>query len=555
MPLVPLLPNTGVQYAFLPGLFTDDALKSAVARLNFEVGFGLGGRIRAVDGAAADARRDDEEESPFEDDPAEKSGDRYAVRADPERVVDMILADGGWLPVPFDAVSPLFTMLWLGRNERKWDAVLAVDTTVSDSLNSDSLTAECVPGTYRIEPVKSALFWKNKAVVGWLDRHHRRMFGGRAAAARPEESLGGLQAHLAGFYSFLASLKDFPQVTFSALNQAPVNANLVVDLGNSRTCCVLQETNADGEPRWSRLELRNPAKPLQAETRPVDSRLAFMPPVHEVLDGASTFRTLSLIRLGQAAMDVIGESNEDVGVRGMSSPKRYMWDSDRRPQPWQFARSPRRAEASAGAADSHPISGVLLKHIEVKTPFDALKRPVDGGYPDYSRKTIALFVFLELLEQAYRQVNSVEHRGATSHLPGATRRRVLRNLVILHPAGMHTDELTEFRRAAQRAASLFAAFHTNAASSPMGAARPRRTRSPTSTWRATRDSRFRCAGSTACPSSASWAGQAISSACSGASAATSRRCASRRWTLAAARRTSPSRTTGRRPGTWARSSR
>ena len=67
---------------------------------------------------------------------------------------------------------------------------------------------------------------------------------------------------------------------------------------------------------------------------------------------------------------------------------------------------------------------------------------------------------VEILEQAFRQVNSPEWRRAAANAPLAERRRQIRNLVITYPVGFHSVELENLDKAASRAARLWSEFRS-----------------------------------------------------------------------------------------------
>jgi hypothetical protein len=142
----------------------------------------------------------------------------------------------------------------------------------------------------------------------------------------------------------------------------------------------------------------------------------------------------------------------------MSSPKRYMWDGSSRPEAWQLAVPP------LDNPQQKTIHGPLLGRMDLARPFDEPQildpKPLN---PDYARKSGILFLLIEIMEQAYRQINSVEHRGALVQKPNCRSRRIIRNLVLMHPDGMHSDEVREFKRAANRSCRLWSDFRNDQA--------------------------------------------------------------------------------------------
>jgi len=72
-----------------------------------------------------------------------------------------------------------------------------------------------------------------------------------------------------------------------------------------------------------------------------------------------------------------------------------------------------------------------------------------------------MLLLVEILEQAYRQMNGIEYRGAMIQRPGCKCPRIIRNLVLMYPAGMHSEEISRLKKAAERAALLWSDFRSD----------------------------------------------------------------------------------------------
>ncbi len=483
---IALLPCTGIQLVPVPSFTAADLKKWKPPR--YRVNRALQATVEPAATQAAPVLESDEEEvSPFETRaPApEASEPDQLVQADPLRAIDIAALNDGWLPLPMSARSALWAMLWVRRRtlaqdgEAVYEALIAVDTLATSDGTGGTLCAGGpdgagdLPNDFRVEPFRPNNFWKHEAVERFFDRVVEKLeaSGQWAQTPKTERSRGALQAHLVGLFEFLQA-RGLPTVNIASMPQgtdnrsvgdAPVNVTLVVDLGNSRTCGLLVEMDPlkDGEQRFTQLELcRLPKFPLVRVGRPFATHLAFVAPGYGVLHGedVATFRDLSVVRLGDDAMDALRACDADFGVRGMSSPKRYMWDGDHRREPWVLAQ-PQRLEEGAG------IWGDLLCRLGIHDPFAEPQVPQpDEAHPirpDYARKVGALFAFVEILEHAFRQANGCDYRRALLRQPGYQRRRVIRQVVVMHPAGMHSKEVRAFTEAIDRAIQLWTEFRTD----------------------------------------------------------------------------------------------
>lgn len=450
-----LLPNTGVQYIPL-GVFTESEFRGDTA---FQVRTMVSAEIQPVAPPAPPKEDEDDEEFGRFGRPNEATHvgeDGEPVVARPQVALRCALGRDGWLPIPFSEPDVLCGMVWVQRRAAGYEVILAFDTTVTPTGEGGTLSVNHVNQVFRINPVERT-FWGHDAVAGYVRDRQREL---AAAGVESTETPGRLQAHLAGFYDFLAQLQadgEIPVLRLQAVTQPTVNVSLIVDLGNSRTCCVIMEPGVGGQPRFHRLKLRDPQRPSEYDDGPAQTRLAFVPPGRGVLGNEVwTFSDLSITRFGKTASDLLVASNKDVGARGMSSPKRYMWDSDQRPWTWQMASEDPNGEGSH-------IRGPLLRRLHPRKPFTDPDQPQDEQPEDprYPRKAGAMFALIEILEQAYRQVNSVDHRGEQRKRHGHDRRRIIKDVVAMYPGGMHSREVQEFRLAIERASQLWAEFRSD----------------------------------------------------------------------------------------------
>jgi hypothetical protein len=126
----------------------------------------------------------------------------------------------------------------------------------------------------------------------------------------------------------------------------PVNVDLILDIGNSRTCGVIIETfpNEDAVDLGNSmvLQLRDLSRPEQVYSEPFESRVElaqahFGPEKISKGSGrAKAFFWPSLVRIGPEAARFQEEAGGGEAASGMSSPKRYLWDTAPVLQPWKF---------------------------------------------------------------------------------------------------------------------------------------------------------------------------------------------------------------------------
>lgn len=243
-----------------------------------------------------------------------------------------------------------------------------------------------------------------------------------------------------------------PEVT---LHNPPADkdipVDLVLDIGNSRTCGVLFE---EGDfTRAVMLGLRDLTHPERIYAEPFDMRLAFRKPDlgNDINTGEYMFNWRSFVRLGREAGHLIYRTLEDEGLSrrttNYSSPKRYLWDEAPFDGIWEFLTTD--SDSSnvrlsqnvyiPELSDLFGPSGEYLGNIPEE------ERPFASEQPAYSRSSLMTFVFIEIFQHAISQINSVEFRTKHGNID---LRRVLRNVIITCPTAMPVKEQIRLRQAA-----------------------------------------------------------------------------------------------------------
>ncbi|MBQ2187587.1 MAG: virulence factor SrfB [Bacteroidales bacterium] len=255
---------------------------------------------------------------------------------------------------------------------------------------------------------------------------------------------------------YIQQMNVLPTVLLCSDRVESIPTDLVIDIGNSRTCAVLFD---DGDfTKVEQVVLQNFTEPikdhkLNRQQDSFDMRLAFREADFggEFITGSRQFVYPSLVRLGDEAKELIYKTtNENTGqerITTFSSPKRYLWDNKPQNKEWQFV--------TLGKEKAKPI---YLRGIsEQINPNGSLNCDGTGGQlTSYSRKTLMTFCFLEILAQANMQINSYDyrHRKGNESSP-----RVINKVIVTAPAAMSRKEQVSLRKSAEDAVIIHKRFH------------------------------------------------------------------------------------------------
>ena len=305
--IIRLVPNTGIQYQILDPIKADD-----IATPPVRIYRAAPEALREIrDPASRPAHEDDEDfDDDFDDDLGEEGGvarrereGRRVATADARELLGIAASMGGglWIPLPFDR-GGVWACLHLKPDgaDGRYLAALAIDTTLFDDGNPEGFDEE-ESGLTQPSPF-APRFWRSSVL-----KNSVRSIVDRILKA-PDERRGRdkiefeLQLGIAALAEHLSASEPL-KIQFAPRPEKgrTVPVDLVIDLGNSRTCVLLSEQL----PQWreERLELVYPDDPHRIERCPFDSQFAFVS--HEVLpfDGGQPesglpFRFLSQIVVG-----------------------------------------------------------------------------------------------------------------------------------------------------------------------------------------------------------------------------------------------------------------
>lgn len=272
--------------------------------------------------------------------------------------------------------------------------------------------------------------------------------------------------HVAAYSTLLELLENndvFPEIGLltGQKDEKPIEVGLTIDIGNSRTCGLLCEKTRPFEAQpfdftsARKLQIRNLGKPHKVYDNPFEMQVAFSQEKFgnsnaDMIEGV--FNWPSLVRIGPEAIELTSYFESEDSQASISSPKRYLWDNKQVKIPWIKVDSNYRLgyhkdvkikeKALYGIASNITNNGRIIKD-----PFS------EFGANDsrYSRSSIMMFSFYEILLHAINQVNSPEFRRDQGN---STYRRVLKDIVITCPTAMTVQEQYVLRKSAKDAIEL-----------------------------------------------------------------------------------------------------
>ncbi|MBK0326928.1 virulence factor SrfB [Rhodobacteraceae bacterium F11138] len=316
-----------------------------------------------------------------------------------------------------------------------------------------------------------------KWVSDWLDD----TFMAYKRAERPgrrisRENLPHKFEHWARYLAYLRLIDHavaIPKLRFANTvspreSVSPVEVELVLDVGNSRTCGILIE-RFPGESRLDLarsfpLEVRDLSRPEFQYSGLFESRVEFSE--HRMGDERHASRSgrrngflwPSFVRIGPEALRLVAGEEGTETASGLSSPKRYLWDDAPMLQDWRFHHhtDPNNLPKSLRAAMRHlNEAGDVLTQIEADEAARLRPRgkaPVKPAIrPRFSRASLFGFMLAEIIAHALIQVNAPAGRARRpqSELP-----RRLDRIILTLPTATTAQEQAIIRSKAKGALAL-----------------------------------------------------------------------------------------------------
>jgi hypothetical protein len=269
--------------------------------------------------------------------------------------------------------------------------------------------------------------------------------------------------HIARYFSFLELIRETGNIPKVRLidplkNQSPIDVDLVLDIGNSRTIGMLIEKREDESlslDYGAILEIRDLSKPSRIYRDTFNSYVCFAkgkfgdPNGFSKSSGRSreSFTWPSPVRIGDEAARLSVLSKKEQGQTSSSSPKRYLWDMRPAKQEWRFSPNSDEFNSEEPPVNSGDFVGFInnngfpLKTINNTSQYwfgaatEQPKFPVTE--PFFCRSSLMMFLLAEIITHAIVQINSPVQRNAR-RLPDIPRR--LRRIILTAPPAMSVTE-------------------------------------------------------------------------------------------------------------------
>lgn len=392
------------------------------------------------------------------------------------------LYDGIWFPLPLFRFSPphvyqegplnwaRFRLVKLPQPDMDGHThrmTLAIDTrimakqqTAADlSPNQEDVNAGA---TFAVATATYALNWylTQDWIKDWLEEVFKEASKGRDIDERDQEL--AQQYPLAHYLNLLSLMAipvegvqsqpepyiELPQFRVIANRETnaikPIPVDLVLDVGNSRTCGILIEDHGQSGSGLMHnyvLRLRDLSAPEHVYVEPFESRVefsqAFFGKDHcSVRSGRhDAFQWPTIARIGGEASRLAAHRRGSEGSTGLSSPKRYLWDEKFYGQGWRFNGS--YVQDTNPLATAAPFAHLIDERGEALHTIEDEMDRIPVFTPRYSRSSLMTFMFSEVLTQAISQINSPEQRIRQGH---AGIPRQLRHIILTVPPGLPMAE-------------------------------------------------------------------------------------------------------------------
>lgn len=257
---------------------------------------------------------------------------------------------------------------------------------------------------------------------------------------------------------FLPELKLLSD-TDAALN--PIKTSLILDFGNSRSIglfveindadmveiknsCPLKLIDYDKISKEGINHLQMDSVISKTDNYLTSSKIKFKKNTFTRYPDTTNFNYPSMAVMGSEADNFMQSQNDS--PTGISGPKRYLWANKNENMYWNFY------------GTDEAIVGDALKYIPIEDsdeliedgqlPQGLTRRPITPVYP---KRSLMIFAMMEIIYQAYCQVNSMHYRD---HVGRPRIRRTLNNIILSFPTAMPFWERERFLKQAQKAMAI-----------------------------------------------------------------------------------------------------
>ena len=388
---------------------------------------------------------------------------------------DLLL--GKWLPMPMfeeesDGYTRSFPTGWCRvklveegekspKGTRHFKVVWAYDTDLGDMLREERPSFDLVGPDSKDFSIcnfaghlvkyffdESGFTHVAEYIIGLIDQ---------AGVAKMPQKM----EYLAYYIYFINQLRlmGAPKVELHYRPASAIDVDLVLDIGNSRTCGVVFE---EGDFRQGKmLELRDLSMPWMTYENSFDMRVAirkadFGSDIRP--EDKTLFNWNSILRVGEEASRLMYMARENDGLEELttnySSPKRYLWDHKEFSGKWDFLVTDEDPTAVRAASGSVFLDG-LTPWFDRSGNLQDKRRPGGDG-TKFSRSSLMTFAFIEVLQQAFMFINSIKYRMDRGKVDSPRR---LRNIIITAPTAMPISEQVTLRKCAVDAFTVLKRIH------------------------------------------------------------------------------------------------
>jgi hypothetical protein len=278
------------------------------------------------------------------------------------------------------------------------------------------------------------------------------------------------------FIQFIGSVIRLGRITLidtvsDAKAVQPIDVDLVLDIGNSRSCGLLiqsfpDDMNVDLNNSLV-MELRDLSRPELVYRDPFESQCELVAAEFGTEDKArrsgrsKAFMWPSLLRIGPEASRLRGESQGNEASTGMSSPKRYLWSSDPVLQPWKFRSATPDEDGTVQPLVERTIyrfvndRGDVLEQLESdkqKYKLKIMEQELQTASRfSFSKSSFFTFMLAEVIAQAMSMMNNpgVRRERRLKDVP-----RRLRRIIMTIPSATPVQEQRILKSRAEAAVKL-----------------------------------------------------------------------------------------------------
>ncbi|WP_274968909.1 virulence factor SrfB [Succinimonas amylolytica] len=351
--------------------------------------------------------------------------------------------------------------------DRKYKMVLAFDTTVRDTvqtgLEKHLLQQKHINNgsEYRLCHDFSAIyhFASKSFFTPTLQKYWEEYANKQDFSAKQIENGKTDKIYIGYYQAFLRMLGEprfvsLPRIKMEPFNdkKASVDVSLVLDIGNSRVYGLILEGEEELKSSYP-LILRDLSDPTTVYQHPFASSVEFAEPSFSIQYnelGYTNFQWHSMVRTGDEAMKhsctLLGNESQS----GMSSPKRYLWDTD--PVKYEWHINPNTLDNPED--DTSALNDDITQHITSSgSPvYDDDSGGIGALKANYSRSSIMTLLLLEIIAQAEMQINSPKSRWYRAQKDNP---RIITTIILTVPPGMPLQEVNIFRNRLYEALAIY----------------------------------------------------------------------------------------------------